>query len=359
MNRAAGDPVPDAAEPPGGAAAPAQDLADVWRMLDVLPRAESSIDMAATTVDMVAVAVDRGGYPAAAPGASLGARRWFLPAAAVATSLVAGVVAGRVTAPDPDLRILENLPLIRHVGMLEEAGSVRFLQALATGNHPPPPRLPPEIAQQESREFDAAIRDLEADHAWGGDAARLVAERRAALVTASPQQRDALERGVTAFLAMTSGQRRDLAAVATALADPRRTQLRDAARTWHMLIAATNPPDRRDIVELDADARLEWLDRRQQRIRDWDRGERRGPPPGGPGQPPPDGVPRGPEGPGGRPRWPGGRGEGGPQGGRGRGGEGGPRGDGAGRGGPRVNEPRPAPAPAPAETPSQPPRGAD
>lgn len=248
-------------------------------MLDVLPRASSSVDMADTTIDMVAVAVggvaDRGASASASPRGAGSRPRWLLPAAAVCASLVAGVVGGRTTSSDPYVRILEYLPLIRHVGTLQEAGTIKFLKALAARRLPQPLRLPPDTAREETREFDEAVRDLETDHVWGTAAQPLLAERRASIDTLSMDERKALERAAATFQELSTADRRDLTAVATALTDPARQDLRDAARAWHLLIAASDPPDRKNIVELDDEGRLEWIDRRA-RFRDWDRGDRLG-----------------------------------------------------------------------------------
>lgn len=296
----------------GGEAAPARDLGAVWDALDALPRASASIDMAATTVDMAAVTVARPGRRGATASRSRGLslRRLAWPAAAVAASLVAGVVAGRVTAPDPDVRILEYLPLVRHRTLLEEAGSVKFLQALAARRSQQTLRMPPEMLRDEEREFDEAVADLEADHALGSSARPLVEDRRMAIAMLAGDERDAIDRSAAAFQNLAAAERRDLAAVAAVLADPQRDELRAAARLWHLIIAASNPPERKGIIDLDTEGRLEWLERRS-RFREW-MGERRGlQPPGVEG-----GPPRGPGGGGvdGRPRWPGPRGEGGPPG---------------------------------------------
>lgn len=294
---------------PGGV--PASDLGEIWGALDSLPRASASIDMAATTIDMAAVATGR-----SAPRASLRMghgrprswRDWILPAVAVAGSLIAGIVIGRVTVPDPDLRILESLPLVRHLPLLQEAGSVKFLQALAARRNQQPLRMPPEMLRDEGQEFDDAVADLEDDHAWGTVARPLIDERRMTIAMMTSDERDAIERSAAEFQDMTATERRDLATVASALADPKRDELRAAARLWHLIIAASDPPDRRNIVQLDSESRLEWLERRS-RFREW-MGERRGPPSGIEGGPVPPRVP-GPGGsPGdGRPRWQGPRGD--------------------------------------------------
>lgn len=298
---------------------PAAELAEVWDLLDALPRPASSVDMAATTIDMVAAAVDaaerRGAGSSAAASGRRWPIRWLSPAAVVAASLVAGVVVGRATAPDPEERVLENLPLVRHLGLLREAGSMAFLEAFGDRGAAMPPRLPPDAARDGRREFDEAIHDLETDHALGAEARPLMAQRRDALAGLSRAEQEELERSVQEYSALSATQRRDLKRVAEALADPRRQSIRDAARAWHLWIAASDPPDRRNIVELDDEERLEWIDRRA-RFRDWERGDRRGPPPD-PDAPPPRGPGQnGGPGPG-RPRGPGPRGEGIPRGDRG------------------------------------------
>ncbi len=302
--------------------APANDLGEIWGALDALPLASASIDMAATTLDMAAVTTARSSHRDAIRmglGRLSSWRSWLLPTAAVAASLVAGIVLGRVTVPDPDMRILESLPLVRHMPLLQEAGSVKFLQSLvARRNQPPLRMMPPEMLREAEQEFDAAVADLEADHALGSAARPLIDDRRMAIAMMTGDEREAIERSAAAFQELATAERRDLATVAAALANPKRDELRAAARLWHVIIAASDPPDRKNIVQLDAASRLEWLERRS-RFREW-MGERRGPPPANEGGLSP------PRGPGlggvpgdGRPRWQGPRGEGGPPGGRGEG----------------------------------------
>ena len=302
-------------------------------------------EISATTIDMAAVTVERS-VPRAAVRLGLGTaaswRRWALPGLAVAGSLMAGIVAGRATAPDPDVRILEYLPLVRHLPLLQEAGSVKFLHALAARRNQQLLRMPPELQRDEELEFDAAVADLRADHALGSGARSSLGDRRMAVAMMDGDERDSIERSAAVFGELTKAGQRDLAAVAVALADSTRPELLAAARLWHLIIAASNPPERKGIVDLDAEGRLEWLERRS-RFREW-MGERRGLQPPGEGGPlPPRGpLPGGPSGDG-RPRWQGPRGDGGlpiPRGDGGPrdgGGPQGPRGEGRGRGefGPR------------------------
>lgn len=322
-------------DPSDGTGKPADDLHDVWEALDVLPRAAASVDMAATTVDLAAVTADRRGF-----GDTLGRgmrlpvspRGWLRPALAVAGSLLVGVVLGRVTAPDPDRIVLESLPLIRHLGLLREAGSVTFLKSLAS-RRPQPPARQVGLLQDEAREFDAAIADLEQDHALGAAARPRAEARREALAGLPADEREIVERAAAVFEELPQAKRSDMAAVAAVLASPAQGDLRAAARLWHLIIAASDPADRKNIIDLDADERLEWLERRS-RWREM-MSERRGLPPAGEGVPPRGPGPAGGGGGGeGRPRWQGPRGE-----------RGGPNGPPPGERGPRGDGSRPRPQP--------------
>ncbi len=252
-------PTPNGSSRPAAGGDPAADLAEVWGALDSLPTAIPARDMAATTVDLMAVKLDADVAPATAAGA---AWPWWLgPAATVAAALLAGVVLGRVTAPDP---VVENLPFIRHVDLLQEAGSLRFLEQLAelmATDRPIQPRWlrlarDPESVRGEAREFDAAIDTLRQDFAADTASARW--ER---LASIAPEQIDTLEKSAETYFNLSPIDRRELESVARALTDPASDRLRDAARLWHVIIAATPPPMRRAIVEMRIDDRLEWLER--------------------------------------------------------------------------------------------------
>jgi hypothetical protein len=271
-------------------AGPADDLGAVWRLLDALPPAAAGVDLAATTVDLVAAKV--AGATETRDREWAGPARWTMPVAAVVASLAVGLVAGRVAAPDPDQWVLDRLPMIEHLGLLREAGSIEFLEAVAQrmSVNPELPRWPragdPQSLREEAREFDAALEKLAAgaaDRGQGRDATRA----RRASVAALPAARKAdLERNVETYRRLSSLDRGELTAVAATLADPKNNRLRDAARRWHLFLAAMNPVVRRTVIEMPADERLEMLERPAGRPRDEFR-ERR---PNGEG--------------GGLPRWP-------------------------------------------------------
>lgn len=284
------------AEQPGSE--PAADFGEVWDLLDTLPRATASDSLAATTVDMVAVQV-RGRR-------ALGPRRWLGAAAAVTAALVAGLVAGRATAPDPDRQILESLPLVRHLDLLREAGSTKFLEAMHQRRYPLPMRLMvrqgPGVREQERRQFEAEVAALGAELEAGSPAGR-----REAVQALTVEERLELEKSAEQFIRLSATERRAVEAVALALVDPARQDLRDAAAMWRQWLLSARPEDRAGIVARGTDKRLEWLEwyaaqvgRPEGRpdIRGLDRppgAPRRGerPPfrPEGPPRPPPPGAP--------------------------------------------------------------------
>jgi hypothetical protein len=140
---------------------------------------------------------------------------------------------------------------------------VAFLEALAKAGYPPPRRPPvqsPEDVREDARAFDAAIRSLRAS----GDTARareMLARRREQVLEMPDAERRQLERSAETFARLSGADRSELVAVGRALADPGREQLLEAARTWHLWVQLRNPADRRDLIDLPADDRLEWLDR--------------------------------------------------------------------------------------------------
>lgn len=276
-----------AADPP-----PAEVLSDVWMLLDELPRGTASPQLTATTLEMAAVTA------AGAAASRSAVRAWLLPGGIVAAALVAGLVAGRATAPDPDRRLLDSLPLARHLDLLREAGTVTFLEA-AAGRGGPPLRLAlrqgPEAARQDAAEFAAALDALR----------RLVradtAARRAFVADLPVEERAELDRALRACAALSAAERKTLAAVAAALDDPARPELRAAAIDWHRWLATIRPEEREDVIGANTDKRLDWLDWHAARIEGRGRQPPPDRPPGTEGRfrrppPPPRGGPEPPEG---------------------------------------------------------------
>ena len=261
---------------------PSLALADVWDLLDVLPAAVASPDMMASTIEMAAVPASaaisrtgsrigpdgratsgRVGRPAPA-AAWPSVRQWLPGAALVLASLLAGIAVGRATAPVPESALLASLPVVQHLDLLREAGSVAFLEAVAKGGYPPPRRPPPAQSKADVRadaeEFDAAIAALRTGGAVTADRETL-SLRREQVMRMPEAQRRQLDRSAETFQRLNRADRSELIAVGQALADPGREQLLKAARLWHAWVQLRDPADRRDIIDLSGEDRLEWLDR--------------------------------------------------------------------------------------------------
>jgi hypothetical protein len=151
----------------------------------------------------------------------------------------------------------------------------------------------PQALREEAREFDAALVKLASEDvpsSLGRDATKA---RRTAVAALPAARKADLERDAETFRDLSNLDRQELTAVAEALADPANARLRDAARTWHVLLAAMNPLVRRQVIEMPAEERLEMLERPAGRLRDEFR-ERR--PPGAGGGPERRPLPGGPPG---------------------------------------------------------------
>lgn len=291
MTATPGDLQPhDALTPGRSRTAPAADLADVWALLDELPRGTASPVMTATTIEMTAVDAAGSARGGSRPPAGSSWRRWIAPVATVAAALFAGVVAGRFASTDADERLFEELPLIMHLDLLREAGSERFLDELATRTAKAPLRLGlrsgVDNARKKTEAFLDEIKSL-ARMLATPDAASSLRDRRTLVAGLPLEERIELEKSARTFLKLSANERRGLAAVAAALVDSTRPQLRTAAVVWHQWLAGVRPEERDGIIAAGTDKRLEWVEWYAQRP------EPRGPGgPGGPGGPPPGGWDR-------------------------------------------------------------------
>ena len=200
----------------------------------------------------------------------------------VVGALVLGLVVGRVTTTDPDERILEYLPVVEHLGVLQEAGSVAFLWSVAERGYPPPRRFSfgrspeergarPDDPQDPSPEADDWLlltETLEAlqEGPFGPETpAGEIDARRERVEELDAESRRRLSDAAKTFQELPLARRHDLIELARALGegDPEEEldTLIGAARSWHLWLAWRDPADRHAIVALEAQERLEWLDR--------------------------------------------------------------------------------------------------
>ena len=249
-------------------------LGDVRHLLDPLDRSAAAPGLASSTIEMAAV-TDRAADVGAAPE---GPWRRFLPAAAVVgAALLAGFAAGRVTGPDPDEATLHYLPVVEHVDVLHEAGSVEFLDELSARAYPPPRPFPfgrtPESRGEGDGEgeaeswpqLDEAVEALRAGPFGPETPASEMVSRREHVEELEDEELRVVADQATRFRTLSSSAVHDVIELARELAesdDERRESLLAAARTWHRWVAWSDPADRKAVVALGRDERLEWLDRR-------------------------------------------------------------------------------------------------
>lgn len=253
---------------------PATALGDIWAALDSLPRSAPSPAATATTIEMVAISAQHRSAVAARPAP----QAWVAAVTVVIASFLGGAAAGRATLPSPAARMMpQQWPLVEHLELLQEAGSVEFLHEVDRRSYPAPRSFP--LLQQPTGAdpaFEASIGSLR-----GGALHRDTQEP-----LSGARRRDFEER-MKDLAQLDGSDRRRLGELARALANPENEHLVEAARLWHAWVASRDPAERRSIISLDTDERLEWLDRYsrlQSRMpkgpfSDWERPQRRGPPP--------------------------------------------------------------------------------
>ncbi len=266
--------------PPGGDGGDALD--DIRILLDGLAPSAAPVSLASTTIEMAAVSSGGRTAPHLQPPRRPRSRSWWGPAGCVLGALVLGLIVGRATTTDPDERILEYLPVVEHLGVLREAGSVAFLRSVAKRGYPPPRRFSfgrspdergarPDDPQDPSPEADDWLpltETLEAlqEGPFGPETpAREIDARRERVEELDAESRRRLSDAAKTFQELPLARRHDLIELARALGegDPEDEldTLVGAARSWHRWLAWRDPADRQSIVALEAQERLEWLDR--------------------------------------------------------------------------------------------------
>jgi hypothetical protein len=270
---------------------PASALGDIWEALDALPRSTLSSAATATTIEMVAISAHNRSALAARPTP----QAWVAALVAVVSGFLIGTAAGRATLTAPGGRVPPSQwPFVAYLDLLQEAGSVEFLHEVDRRGYPLP-RLFPMLQQpiRGDTTFDEAIQGLRASALAVGKTPETT--RRSGSESLSTDQQLEIEQRLKDLAKLDGVERRQLGDLARALANPENEHLVEAARLWHAWVASRDPAERRAIVSLSSDERLEWLDRYsqlqsrlpQRPLNDREWSPRRGSPPRGEIPPPP------------------------------------------------------------------------
>lgn len=276
-------------------------LGDVRDLLGVLDGSVAAPGLASTTIDMAAVS--RSSAPGRPAPLLPRGRPWGIATACVLAALAAGYAVGRALTPDPDGPILQYLPVVEHIDVLQEAGSVAFLEEISRRHFPQPRAFPrpgdPAAATGEEgadawEPLEASLESLRAGPFGPETPPAVIADRRDHIEDMDAQELRSIADRVTVFRSLSRADRHDLIELARAFGesdDEQVEMLAAAARLWHAWVAWSDPADRQAVVALDREGRVEWLERRMRgpgrspRTPGWGFGGGRGNAPSG--QPPP------------------------------------------------------------------------
>jgi anti-sigma factor RsiW len=101
-----------------------------WQLLDELDATPVGERFAQTTLEMVAVAAAAEVEQARAEAPRCRRRRALLMVGGLAAAVLAGFLATAQLVPDPNKRLLEELPVLEHLDQYSEVRDIKFLRLL-------------------------------------------------------------------------------------------------------------------------------------------------------------------------------------------------------------------------------------
>lgn len=104
-------------------------LEQTWDLLDELPRACVGDVFTRSTIEMVAVKQEESLVSAAPPRTRVW-RQILLSTVTLAAAAVLGWMALPLVLPDPNRRLLEDLPVVEHLDEYQQVGDIEFLRRL-------------------------------------------------------------------------------------------------------------------------------------------------------------------------------------------------------------------------------------
>jgi hypothetical protein len=141
------------------------ELEQAWSALEVLPPTVVDDDFARTTIEMVAVAAERDVQAQSATQAAGGWRGKVWMAVGGLAIALAAFAAARAFAPNPNHRLIADLPVIAQLDVLTEVGDVEYVRGLAELDFEPISRGTSSVStlsDADGQTFDDRRRWIEA-----------------------------------------------------------------------------------------------------------------------------------------------------------------------------------------------------
>jgi hypothetical protein len=235
-----------------------RDLDQAWEALDSLPTAKATDDFARTTMELVTVAAEGDASKVSATASKTRRSRllWQIVAGAAAVAL--SFFIARAILPDPNRRLLQDLPVIRQAEALQLVPNVEFLRQLAD-------EVPADSLMTDD---EAANRELSHIKLISTDSPEA---RRSWVESQSAEQKAKLAAAAKRFAARTPGERERLIKLQREI-----SRADDSQKLQEMLVAYGQWLDgltagkqeqlREEMAELSTDEQVE-------RVRQFVRGE--------------------------------------------------------------------------------------
>ncbi|MCL6501390.1 MAG: hypothetical protein K6T86_01815 [Pirellulales bacterium] len=104
-------------------------LERTWDLLDELPRVCVGDVFTRSTIEMVAVKQEED-LAGTAPARRRPWRRYLLPAVGLAAAALAGWLGVQLAWPDPNHKLLQDLPVVENLDAYQQVGDIDFLRRL-------------------------------------------------------------------------------------------------------------------------------------------------------------------------------------------------------------------------------------
>jgi hypothetical protein len=144
-----------------------RELDQAWEALDALPKSIVNDNFAHTTIEMVNLVAERDLADVKGKTAAASRRRFWGLSAAVLAAALGGFVAARALLPNPNDKLLADLPVIQQFDLLSQIDDIEFLRGL-------PAVLPIEQLAHDEASLErqlaaihaASVRDPQARREW-------------------------------------------------------------------------------------------------------------------------------------------------------------------------------------------------